>query len=253
MAMAGSGPNFSSTSPRRSSVWGGSLTSACGSFGCGGISSKYRFARAKAFGRLEIAEHQQHGVIRRVVGVKEFLHVGERGGVEIGEIAVEIVRVGPVAKRDGRQIEPRKAAVGLVHHVDADFFLHHVALVAEIFVVHFQRAHAIGFEPQDAFQRVRRHGLEIIRDVVVRGAVEHAAGRIDQANVLHLPGVLRALEHHVLEKVREAAAAVRLEAKTNLVIDADGDEWRGTVGRRHHAQAVGERRVLDGNVKSLRR
>ena len=92
--------------------------------------------KRKTFGWLEIAEHQEHGVIRRVVGVKEFLHVGERGGVEIGEIAVEIVRVGPVAKGDGRKIEPRKAAVGLVHHVDADFFLHDVALIAQIFVVH---------------------------------------------------------------------------------------------------------------------
>ena len=185
--------------------------------------------------------------------MEEFLHVGERGSVEIGEIAVEIVGVRPVAERDGRKIEPRKAAVGLVHHVDADFFLHHVALIAEIFIVHFERAHAVGFKPEDAFEGVRGHGFKIIRDVVVRGAVEHAAGRIDQANVLHLSGVLRALEHHVLEKMREPAAAVRLQAKTNLIIDADRDEWRGTVRRRDHAQAVGERRVLDWNVKSLRR
>ena len=185
--------------------------------------------------------------------MKEFLHVGERRGVEIGEISVEIVRVGPVAKRDGRQIEPRKAAVRLVHHVDADFFLHHVALIAEIFIVHFERAHAIGFEPEDAFQRVRGHGFEIIRDVVIRRAVEHAARGIDQANVLHLASVLRTLKHHVLEKVREPAAAVRLQAKSNLIIDADRDEWRGTVRRRDYAQAVGERGVLDWNVKSLRR
>ena len=183
--------------------------------------------------------------------MKEFLHVGERGGVEIGEIAVEIVRVGPVAKRDGRKIEPRKAAVGLVHHVDADFFLDDVALIAEIFVVHLQGAHAVGFEPEDAFEGVGGHGLEIVGDVVVRGAVEHAAGGIDQANVLHLSGVFGALEHHVLEEVRESAAAVRFEAKTDLIIDADGDEGRGTVRRGNHAQAVGERGVLDGNVQML--
>ena len=69
--------------------------------------------------------------------------------------------------------------------------------------------------------------------------------------MLHLAGVFRALEHHVLEEVREAAAAVRLEAKADLIIDADGDEGRGTVGRRDDAQAVGERGVLDGNVQML--
>ena len=64
-------------------------------------------------------------------------------------------------------------------------------------------------------------------------------------------GVFGALKHHVLEKMREAAAAVGLETKTNLIIDADGDERRGMVGRRDHAQAVGERCVFDGNVQLL--
>ena len=167
------------------------------------------------------------------------MHVGESGGVEIGEITVEIVGVGPIAEGYGRKIQPRKAAVGLVHHVDADFFLHHVALIAEIFVVHLEGAHAIGFEPQDAFERIRRNRLEIVRDVVMRGAIEKAAGGIDETDVLHLSGVFRTLKHHVLEQMGEAAAASRLETKADLVIHADGYDGRRTVGRRDHAQAVG--------------
>ena len=188
------------------------------------------------FAQLEIAEHQQHGVIRRVVGVEEFLHVGERGGVEILEIPVEIVGVGPVAECDRWKIEPGKTAVGLIHNVDANFFLDYVALVAKVYVVNFEGPHAVGLKPQDALKRVRRHGLEIIGDVVICGAIQHAAGRVDEANVLHLAGVFRALEHHVFEQMREAAATARLQAKTDPVIDADGDEWSGAIGRGHHAE-----------------
>ncbi len=206
-------------------------------------------ANENASARIEIADHHQYGVIRRVVRVEEFADVGQRGGVEIGEIAVEIVRVGPIAKSDGRQIEPGEAAVGLVHHVDADFFFDDVALVAKVLVVDFERAHAVGFEPEDALERIRGNGFEIVGDVVVRGAVEQAARRIDQADVFHFPGILRALEHHVLEKMREAAAAARLEAKADLVIDADRDDGGGMVRRDDHAKAVGERGVLDRDVE----
>ncbi len=95
------------------------------------------------------------------------------------------MRVGPVAEGYRRHIQPRKAAIGLVHHVDADFFLHHVALVAKIFVVNLERAHAIRFQPQNAFQRVRGNCLEIVSDVVHGRAVQDAATGIDQLDVLH--------------------------------------------------------------------
>ena len=158
------------------------------------------------------------------------MHVGERGGVEIGEITVEIVGVGPIAEGYRRKIQPRKAAVGLVHHVDADFFLHHVALIAEIFVIYLEGAHAIGFEPQDAFEGIRRNCLEIVRNIVMRGAIEQAAGGIDETDVLHFSGVFRTLKHHVLEQMGEAAAASRLETEADLIIHSDGYDGGRTVG-----------------------
>ena len=103
-----------------------------------------------AFRRLHVAEHQQHGIVGEVVGVKESLHVGQIGCIQVSKIAVKIVRVRPIAKRHRRHIQPGKSAIGLVHHVDANFFLHDVALVLEIFVIDFQGAHAVGFKPQDA-------------------------------------------------------------------------------------------------------
>ena len=156
MAMPGSVPNFSSTTPRRSSICGGSSISAGGGCGPDGMPAKWRSAKVNAFVGVDVAENQQDRIRRRVVRVEEFLHVGERGGVEVVKVAVKIVRIGPIAKRHGRQIEPGKAAVGLIEHVDANFFLDDVALVAQIFIVHFQGAHAVGFQPEQALERIRR-------------------------------------------------------------------------------------------------
>jgi len=51
--------------------------------------------------------------------------------------------------------------------------------------------------------------------------------------------------------MRETAAAARLEAEADLIVNADGDKGRGMVGRDDDSQAVGEFRVLDRNMQLL--
>jgi hypothetical protein len=51
--------------------------------------------------------------------------------------------------------------------------------------------------------------------------------------------------------MRETATPARLEPKTDLIVNADGDDGRGMIGRRNDAQAVGELGVLDWNMKFL--
>src|SRR5208282_5623978 len=63
--------------------------------------------------------------------------------------------------------------------------------------------------------------------------------------------VRRALKHHVLEKMSEAAAAARLEAKSNLVVDAHGHHGRCCIRRDDHFQSVRQRRALDRNMQLL--
>jgi hypothetical protein len=126
----------------------------------------------------------------------------------------------------GGKVEPRETAIGLVHHVDANFLFDDITLVAEIFVVNFQRAHAIGLQPQHALEGIGGHGFEVVGDVVVRGAVEHAATGIDELDVLHLGSVGGTLKHHVLEEMGEAAPAFGLEAKTDLVVDTERHDRR---------------------------
>ncbi len=55
--------------------------------------------------------------------------------------------------------------------------------------------------------------------------------------------VLRALEHHVLEEVREAGASLALVARADVVLDDDGVDRRRVILGDDHAQAVLELRV----------
>ena len=213
-------------------------------FGLAGIGERRRCSRrdlAKiflsqrdAFLRLYIAQHQQHGVIGHVVRLEKCLHVSQVRGIEISKITVKIMRVRPIAKSDRRHVQPRETAIRLVHHVDANFFLHNVALVFQIFVIYFQRAHAVRFEPQHALQRIRRDCFVVVRHVVARRAIQHAATGIDQLDVLHLRRIRGTLKHHVFEQVRKPAATLRLKTESNLVVHAHGDHRRRGIRRDHN-------------------
>ena len=99
--------------------------------------------------------------------------------------------------------------------------------------------HAIRFEPQHAFQGVRGNGLVIIGHVVAGRAVQHAAARVDQLDVLHFGGICGTLEHHVFEQVCEAAAPLWFETEADFVVHAHGDDRRRGVRRNDHVQTVG--------------
>ncbi len=55
----------------------------------------------------------------------------------------------------------------------------------------------------------------------------------------------------MFEEMRKSAAALRLEAKSDFVIDADSDHRSGGIRRNHHAQTVAESLVFDGNLQGL--
>src|SRR5690606_11376436 len=87
--------------------------------------------------------------------------------------------------------------------------------------------------------------LEVVGAVGVGGAVHvGGTGLLEGFEVLARV-VLRAVEHQVLEQVREAAAAGRLVLAAHAVPDVDRDDRRLVVLVHDHRQAVGqgERRV----------
>ena len=168
----------------------------------------------------------------------KLLNVFNFGGIEIFEISVKIVRVGIGVEGFSGQIDSEEKAIGLIHHVYANFFFHHVSLIFEILGRKIERLHAVGFEPEQCIQSRQRSGLNVFGKIVARIAVESAAAAFRHAVKDALGRNRRALEHHVFEEMREARAALRLKAKSDAVADANSESRRGMIFGNHDGQAV---------------
>ena len=100
-----------------------------------------------------------------------------------------------------------EAAVRLVVDAHPPLFFDHLALAHERLVVDAERRHAVGFEPEHERQILRRRRLPERRLVLGRERVALSADRRNHRRVAFRLDVLRALEHQVLEQMREAGAA----------------------------------------------
>src|SRR6201989_1722087 len=72
---------------------------------------------------VEVARHGDLRVARRVVGVEERGGILQRGLLQLGEVAVAVVRVGERVVEEGRQEDPGDPAVGPVQDVEPDLLL----------------------------------------------------------------------------------------------------------------------------------
>ena len=127
---------------------------------------------------VDVADDRHARVVRRVELAEEPPHVVQlhRLDVLVRSDDVAVVRVALREQRLHQRFFGK--SVRLVLDALAPLVADDVLLVRERGLVDLleQIAHAIGFEPQRQLELVRRHGLEVVRAVVVRGAV-HAASR----------------------------------------------------------------------------
>ena len=114
-----------------------------------------------------------------------------------------------------------RPAVGLVVAPLAALFLNGVPLVVEVLFDDIERPHPIGFEEERQIELIRGQRVVIERALLVRRAVHASAVAEDGEEVLAGTDVRRALEHHVLEQMREAAAPVPFVARADVVDDGD--------------------------------
>jgi hypothetical protein len=90
---------------------------------------------------------------------------------------------------------------------------------------------------------------------VVRGEVFGRVRVDDAADLLQQPRVLlgwharRALEHHVLEHVRDAADAHVFVLGAHVIEDLHGRDRRLVIGQEQHLQPVGQRPALDVQLR----
>src|SRR5438552_8118182 len=92
-----------------------------------------------------------------------------------------------------------------------------------------------------------RQRLEVVGAIQPGARVQGATGALHQAEVLALVDVLRALEHHVLEEVREAGLAGLLVLAGDVVPQVDGDHRRTVIPRQDHAQAIFQAMAINGD------
>ena len=92
---------------------------------------------------------------------------------------------------------------------------------------------------------VTAHGGEINRHVGGRKGVGTAAVFGDDARILFRPDARRAFEHHVLEKMRQAALAVFFIARTDAIPNLKRDRRALVIFEQKHFKTVVENHLLN--------
>ena len=200
-------------------------------------------------GRRDVARHHQHRVGRPVVGAEPLLHVVERGGCQVLHRADHGPRVRVALRVDRSLHQLVDAAVGLVLALPL-LVLHDAALLVELRLVDGaeQVPHAVRLHPEHGVEGAQRHVLEVVGAVFVRGAVEvGGADPLEHLEVVVVE-VLAAVEHQVLEEVREAGLAGLLVLRAHVVPDVHRHDRRLVVLVHDQRQAVAEHELLVGDV-----
>ena len=214
-----------------------------------------RSAAAKAGLLVHVAGDGQHRVVGRVPGAEEAGHILQAGRVEVRHRADGRVVVRMVGREHrGHQLLVERA-VGPVVVALALLVLDHFPLVVQVLLGQRveQRGHPVRLQPQAQVQLVRRQRLEVVGAVEERGRVVDATGALDDGHVLRLGDMPRALEHEVLEQVREAGLARHLVSGTHVVPEVDGHD-RGEMLRRHDdPQAVVQPSLAEPDVGQVGR
>ena len=181
--------------------------------------------------RVDVAGHDEHRVGRSVVRLEPFLHVVERCGVEVLHGADDGVRVRMRGRPDGSGDQFLRDGVRLVLSLPL-LVLNHAALLVEFSLVDGaeQMAHPVGLEPEHHVQRGDRNVLEVVGAVLVGGAVQISGADFLQRVEVVSVEVLAAVEHQVLEQVREAGLAELLVLRACVVPDVDGHDRMSTCG-----------------------
>ena len=176
--------------------------------------------------RIDVPADHERGVVRAVPAAEEARDVLEGRGLDVGHRADGRPGVGMPRRVQRFQERLVHEPVGTVLVALPALVHDHVALVVELRLRHRreQEAHPIRFEPQRELQVVGRHGLVVVRPVLVRRAVQGSPRFLEQAEVVVVRHVFRALEEHVLEQVREPRLARLLARAPDVVVHVHGHD-----------------------------
>ena len=189
--------------------------------------------------RVEVTDDHERRVLGHVIGSEKLAHILDGGRLEVCHAADRrvLVRVRRECLVVDDLVQP---SVRLVVHPHPPLFLDHLALVDEVVLLDTERRHPVGLEPRCQRQVLRRKRLPEHCFIVGCVGVALASDRRNERGVLLGPNVLRALEHHVLEEVRKAGAALLLVLRADVVPHPEVHDRRGMILGEDHRQPVRE-------------
>jgi hypothetical protein len=203
-------------------------------------------------GHVDIPGQHQHRVVRAIMGAEPALHILQAGGVQIRHRSDRGVAIGMTFGEQRGKLRIFDEAIGII--------LAHALLVLDDAALRIelglgdgaqQMAHAIGFEEERTIERAGRHRLEIVGAIEPGRAVPVGRADILQPAEERTVGILRSIEHQMLEEMREAGLAGGLVARADMIPDRYRDDRRLAVGGDDDAQPVGQRELLVRNIDHL--
>ena len=159
-------------------------------------------------------------------------------------------RVGRVLQREADELLEQRA-VGLVVVAHRALLLHDLALRFHALLVNAVVHHALALDPERELELVAREIEVVVRLVEARARIEISACAGDELVNRSARDVHAALEHEVLEKMREARAVWPFVLRADVVEHVARDDWRGVIFMQDHMEAV--RQIVFGESDRLQR
>src|SRR3989344_2176408 len=189
--------------------------------------------------RFYIADNHEYRVGWGIPASVPITQLLGRHGLQVGHPANHRVPVGMSLIGGGHEFFLNDR-LGLVLGAPAALFHHHLDLLAKILIGQRQILQAVGFEFEGNRQARFFQLLEIGSVVVTGEGVLASAVFGDDARELIGSVLGRALEHHVLEHVRDAGDALGLVLAAHPVPDLRYHHRRAVILLDDEAQAVGQ-------------
>ena len=189
--------------------------------------------------RRDVAGQHDDRVVGAVIGAEPLLHVLDRCGVEVLHRPDHGPRIGMTRRVRALRHQEIDFPVGLILPLPF-LVLHDAALLVHLRRIDHpeQVAHPVRFHPQRDVERAGRDVFEIVGAVVVgRAVLVRRADALERLEVVVVE-VLAAVEHQMLEQMREPRAAGLLILGTHVVPDVHGDDGRLVVLVHQQRQAV---------------
>ena len=171
---------------------------------------------------LDGTDHEHHRVVRRVELLVERLQVLHLPALDVRRPADDRDLVRVRDERGRLHLLDERAEVVVVHR-RAPLRVHDAALALDHLRVEVEVAHAVGLEVEDEPGGARGEPVLVHGDVRAGVGVVASAARLHHAVELARRAILRAVEHHVLEVVRDAGDARPLVAAADAVPGVHGD------------------------------